>query len=136
MSRIRGANTAPEMAVRRILHGLGYRYRIHVSRLPGRPDIVFPRRRKVILVHGCFWHRHPECRYAYLPKSRVDFWQAKFERNVERDAENLRALEEAGWKVLTVWECEVQASEALRARLIEFLGVPGAAGVEKENDER
>jgi DNA mismatch endonuclease (patch repair protein) len=112
---------------------LGFRYRLHVSGLPGRPDIVFPARRKVILVHGCFWHRHPGCRYAYLPKSRTDFWQAKFERNVERDAENLRALEEAGWKVLTIWECEIQASEILLTRLIEFLGAPGTTGTEKEN---
>jgi DNA mismatch endonuclease, patch repair protein len=86
MAQIRGRNTEPELVVRHLLHGLGYRYRLHVAGLPGRPDIVFPPRRKVILLHGCFWHRHAGCKYAYMPKSRVDFWRQKFEQNVARDA--------------------------------------------------
>jgi DNA mismatch endonuclease (patch repair protein) len=134
MARIGGKNTAPEMAVRRLLHSIGYRFRLHISGLPGKPDIVFPGRQKVVLVHGCFWHRHPGCRYAYMPKSRVEFWRAKFERNVQRDAENLRALGVAGWKVFTVWECEVQMPDVLRHNLTTFLGAPSVAEAKKEND--
>lgn len=122
MARISGKDTSPEMTIRRLLHAMGYRYRLHVRGLPGRPDIAFPGRRKVVLVHGCFWHRHPSCRYAYRPKSRVEFWDRKFTENVERDARNLRALTDRGWEALVIWECEITDLRALRDRLGGFLG--------------
>lgn len=128
MARITGKDTSPEMAVRKLLHQMGYRYRLHVRGLPGRPDIAFPGRRKAVLVHGCFWHRHPGCRYAYTPKSRTEFWQRKFDQNVERDARNTRALAERGWKALVVWECEVRDVQPLRDRLRSFLGLVRATG--------
>ncbi len=122
MSRIRSKDMKPEMAVRRLTHGMGYRYRLHRRDLPGKPDLVFPSRRKVVFVHGCFWHRHPGCGRARLPKSNRDFWLAKFQRNVERDAEQLQRLADQGWSVLVVWECEVQDESATAARLRDFLG--------------
>lgn len=106
MSRIRGKDTTPEVAVRSALHRLGYRFRLHRRDLPGRPDIVLPKHGTVIFVHGCFWHRHARCRYAYTPKSRVEFWQRKFQQNVERDRRVQRELRRLGWKVIVVWECE------------------------------
>lgn len=108
MSRIRGANTKPELAVRSMLHRMGYRFRIANKTLPGRPDIVLPKYRAVIFVHGCFWHRHPGCKYAYTPKSRLDFWEPKFEGNVMRDKNNLSLLRKAGWLPIVVWECEIK----------------------------
>jgi DNA mismatch endonuclease (patch repair protein) len=123
MGRIRGANTGPELAVRRLLHRLGYRYRLHAKGLPGRPDIVFPARRTVIFVHGCFWHRH-DCGHGCVPKSRREFWQKKFARNVERDRENQKKLATSGWNVLVLWECEVEADPDLASRLVQFLGPP------------
>jgi DNA mismatch endonuclease (patch repair protein) len=107
MSRIRGRDTAPELALRRALHRRGLRYRLHDAKLPGRPDIVFPSRRAVVFVHGCFWHRHDGCRIATTPKSNTAFWQAKFDRNVERDLRNCERLGELGWTVIVVWECEL-----------------------------
>lgn len=107
MSQIRSKNTAPELAVRRFLHRCGFRYRVHVRTLPGSPDIVLPGRHAAIFVNGCFWHRHPGCRYAYSPKSRVEFWEAKFRANVQRDARARTDLEAREWTVLTVWECEI-----------------------------
>lgn len=107
MSRIRAENTRPEVMVRSILHRMGYRFRLHVRSLPGKPDIVLPKFKTVLFVHGCFWHRHEGCKYAYNPKSRVDFWQTKFLQNVERDREVEKQLKELGWKVRVVWECEV-----------------------------
>src|SRR5262245_10140140 len=107
MAGIRGRDTGPELAVRRWLHRHGFRYRLHAKGLPGHPDVVFPGRRVVVFVHGCFWHRHPGCRYAYHPASNVAFWTMKFESNVQRDARQVAALEEAGWYVLVVWECEI-----------------------------
>jgi len=124
MGRIRGANTRPELVVRRLLHRLGYRYRLHTKGLPGRPDIVFPARRSVIFVHGCFWHRH-DCGLGYVPKSRREFWEKKFARNVERDRENQRKLVASGWNVLVIWECGVDAAPDLASRLVEFLGPRG-----------
>lgn len=119
-----GTNTTPELVVRRLLHGIGYRYLIHVAGLPGRPDIVFPRRRQVIEVRGCFWHRHPACARAAVPSTRREFWQEKFARTVARDAHNLRTLEGMGWRVLVIWECELRDS-GLSTRLRAFLGPPG-----------
>lgn len=107
MSRIRSENTNPEKQLRSLLHRAGYRFRIHVKELPGSPDIVLSKYKTVIFVHGCFWHRHTECRYAYTPKSRVDFWGGKFKSTVERDLKKTKALEAAGWRVLVVWECEL-----------------------------
>ena len=106
MSRIRGKDTTPELAVRSALHRLGYRFRLHRRDLPGRPDIVLPKYGTVIFVHGCFWHRHARCKYAYTPKSRVEFWHHKFQQNVERDRRVQRELRRLGWKVIVVWECE------------------------------
>src|SRR5262245_57454122 len=107
MSRIRGENTRPEMLIRSALHSMGYRFRLHVRTLPGRPDIVLPKLKTAIFVHGCFWHRHPHCKYAYNPKSRVDFWQTKFRQNVERDHAAIEKLQALGWKVKIIWECQV-----------------------------
>lgn len=124
----RSKNTRPELRVRQLLHSMGYRFRIHGPQLPGKPDIVFVGRRKAILVHGCFWHQHEDlnCSVARRPSSNTDYWEEKFNRNRERDARNLRALEESGWSVCTIWECEVQGEE-LRRRLQKFLGPPRAA---------
>ncbi|KYC29615.1 endonuclease [Sterolibacterium denitrificans] len=121
MSRIRGKDTKPELLVRRAVHALGFRFRLHRRDLPGSPDLVFPSRHKVIFVHGCYWHRHPGCQYAYTPKSNMAFWQLKFDANVTRDRLALSTLESLGWGVLVIWECETHDAEALRARLIEFL---------------
>ncbi len=121
MAAIKGKNTKPEMAVRRLLHKLGYRYVLHGQKLPGRPDLVFPSRRKVMFVHGCFWHMH-SCRYGSVtPKTRADFWQKKRASNVARDNANLEALGAGGWQVLVVWECAIRNIEALQPRLTEFL---------------
>jgi DNA mismatch endonuclease (patch repair protein) len=121
MSKIRNADTGPEMTVRRLVHSMGYRYRLHKRDLPGCPDLVFPAMRKAIFVHGCFWHRHQGCKYAYTPKSRVDFWISKLEGNRIRDVKNLTELEQLGWKVLTVWECEIVDADLLRDRINRFL---------------
>lgn len=124
MSRVRGKDTKPEIAVRRLVHGMGYRYRLHVAGLPGRPDLVFAGRRKIIFVHGCFWHRHPDprCALARLPKSRLDFWVPKLEANRARDETTRRKLIEAGWKSLVVWECQIKQVGTLRKRIRGFLG--------------
>lgn len=123
MGRIRGRDTVPEMIVRRLLHGMGYRYRLHAGDLPGRPDIVFRKRRKVIFVHGCFWHRHPDpaCRLARLPKTRLDFWLPRLEGNRLRDIANEERLRQSGWRVLLVWECELRDREQLRNTLRHFI---------------
>lgn len=121
MSRVKSKNTTPEMAVRHLVFGMGYRYRLHDKRLPGRPDLVFPGRRKVIFVNGCFWHGHEGCRYARLPKTRVDFWRSKIEKNRARDRANLVLLVDSGWKVLTVWQCELKTIEALTNKLYDFI---------------
>lgn len=121
MSRIQGKDTGPEIRVRRLAHAIGFRFRLHRRDLPGSPDLVFSSHRKVIFVHGCYWHRHEGCRYAYSPKSNITFWQSKFETNVARDRRAASMLETLGWEVLVIWECETQNEEALRVRLIEFL---------------
>lgn len=121
MSRVKSKNTKPELAVRRLVFAMGFRYRLHDKRLPGKPDMVFPRMRKIVLVNGCFWHWHEGCRFARLPKSRTEFWAAKLARNRQRDAENLAQLEAAGWRVLTVWQCELKDLNELAERLYGFL---------------
>jgi len=117
MSQIRAANTRPEMVVRSVLHRLGYRFRVHSRKLPGRPDVVLPKWRTVVQVHGCFWHRHSGCKFAYTPKSRLRFWTRKFTENIERDLRTMRQLRELGWRVVTVWECQVCDPERLAKRL-------------------
>jgi DNA mismatch endonuclease (patch repair protein) len=124
MRAIRAKDTKPEKAVRSIVHRLGFRFRLHRKDLPGRPDIVLPRLRTVILVHGCFWHRHHGCPFAYLPKARRDFWTRKFETNARRDLRVQRDLEELGWCVITVWECELRDQDQLRLRLFGLLARP------------
>lgn len=121
MRLIRKRDTTPELAVRRSAHGLGFRFRLHRTDLPGTPDLVFPRHRKVILVHGCFWHQHQRCPLARQPKSRLDYWLPKLARNVERDREARAALEAAGWSCLVVWECEAKDRERLGLILRRFL---------------
>ena len=126
MGRVKGKNTRPELLVRKLIHGMGYRYRLHRADLPGKPDLVFPKRRKVIFVHGCFWHRHPnpECALARLPKSRGEFWLPKLEGNRLRDIGKQEQLKNLGWGVLVLWECELRNSETLKARIHEFLSNP------------
>lgn len=121
MGRVRNKDTRPEMLVRRLVHGMGYRYRLHRGDLPGKPDLVFGGRRKVIFVHGCFWHRHENCPLARMPKSRVEFWRIKLNGNRERDTRNIQALREGGWSVLVIWECETRDTDALRRRITNFL---------------
>lgn len=125
MARVRGKNTKPEIAVRQVLHRLGYRFRLHRAALAGRPDIVLPRYRTAIFVHGCFWHRHPDCSKATTPKTRVNFWNDKFAANVARDRRNTDALQRAGWQVVVIWECEVRHVEELAAKLTKALGHEG-----------
>ena len=123
LAAVGGKDTAPELLVRRLLHGMGFRYRLHRRDLPGTPDIVLSGRRKIIEVRGCFWHRHPDpaCRNAVLPKTRAAWWADKLARNVARDERNLAALRERGWRVLVVWECETADENVLRPRLRAFL---------------
>jgi DNA mismatch endonuclease (patch repair protein) len=120
MARIGGKNTVPEITVRRLLHGLGYRFRLHPKNLPGKPDIVFPSRRKVIFVHGCFWHAHG-CRIGRPPKSRLDYWLPKLEANRQRDQAKAAELQTMGWTVFTVWQCETKKIDALAGSLVAFL---------------
>ena len=124
MARIGSKNTVPELAVRRLLHCLGYRFRLHRKNLPGKPDIVFPSRRKVIFVHGCFWHAHG-CKIGRPPKSRPEFWGPKLARNRARDEQQADELKKAGWDVETVWQCETKDLDLLAERLGKFLGPPG-----------
>ena len=121
MSRIRSKDTEPEMIVRKTVHALGYRYRLHRRDLPGTPDLVFSGSRKVVFVHGCFWHRHKGCQNATEPKTRPDFWKKKFRRNVERDKEAIAKLEAMGWQVLIIWECETSDPAFLEFKLQHFL---------------
>ena len=121
MSKIRGKNTGPERAVRSLLHRAGFRFRLHVRGLPGTPDVVLPKYRAVVFVHGCFWHRHPGCRTAQMPKSHRKFWADKFARNVANDCRHRRRLRRLGWRVAIVWECQLKRPERVRERLERFL---------------
>lgn len=121
MRAVRAKNTKPELAVRRAVHAMGFRFRLHRRDLPGTPDLVFSRLRRIILVHGCFWHRHEGCRGNTTPMDNVEFWATKFKRNVERDRATIRALRKQGWKVLVVWECQARDSSKLQLRLRRFL---------------
>lgn len=121
MRRIRRQDTKPEMLVRRWLHAKGYRYRLHDGKLPGRPDLVFPSRKKVVFVHGCFWHSHENCALATVPKSRPDFWIPKLHANVARDQRKVRELRASGWDVLVVWQCELRDMQHAGERIVRFL---------------
>jgi len=118
MSRVKGKNTKPEIKVRSLIHAMGFRFRLHRKDLPGNPDLVFPKYRKVIFVHGCFWHQHRACPNAARPTSNTIYWNKKLERTIERDNQNITALESAGWQVLVIWECEVKNHE----KLFEIIG--------------
>ena len=120
MSRIRNSDTKPEMAIRRIVHGMGYRYRLHVRDLPGKPDLVFRRKKKVIFVHGCFWHQHG-CNHYRMPKSKRDFWLPKLRKNTERDKKVSDLLTAQGWNILVVWECQLKDKDYLKQSIKEFL---------------
>lgn len=121
MSRVRGKNTLPELLVRRVAYSLGFRFRLHRKELPGSPDIVFPKLRTAIFVHGCFWHSHPGCARASMPQSRAAFWQSKLARNVERDMAAATALEKMGWHVAVIWECETKNREIIKRLLRRIL---------------
>ena len=121
MARIQGRDTVPEVVVRRTAHRLGFRFRLYRKDLPGRPDLVFPRYRSVVFVHGCFWHRHGGCRFAYTPRSRVRFWTEKFRQNVARDHRTEDALRSLGWRVLVIWECETRDDGVVADLLKQFL---------------
>jgi DNA mismatch endonuclease (patch repair protein) len=123
MSRVRARDSKPEMLVRRLVHAMGFRYRLHDRRLPGTPDLVFRSRRKVIFVHGCFWHRHPDpvCKLARMPGSRLDFWKPKLQGNRERDLRHQSELDALGWRFLIVWECQMRDREQLQNDLRAFL---------------
>jgi DNA mismatch endonuclease (patch repair protein) len=120
MSRVRSVHTEPELLVRRTAHGLGYRFRLHCKELPGCPDLVFPRHRAVIFVHGCFWHGHRGCKRSTRPSSNIGFWNAKLDANAKRDSANIEKLRKLGWRVQVVWECETRAGDLLSRRLSKF----------------
>jgi DNA mismatch endonuclease (patch repair protein) len=122
MRAVPSRNTGPEIRVRQIAHSLGYRFRLHSRSLPGKPDIVFPSRQKVIFVHGCFWHQHKGCSRASLPQTNSEFWRTKLSLNAARDSRQMAAMKNLGWRVLVVWECEIRNERRLEARLRRFLG--------------
>lgn len=122
MRAVKGVDTAPEMTVRRIAHRMGFRFRLHRKDLPGKPDLVFPRLRKVIFVHGCFWHGHDCARGARPPRTNVEYWRSKIARNSARDAASMRALKVAGWRASVIWECELKNLDNVKRRLMRFLG--------------
>ena len=121
MSAIKSKNTKPEFAVRKLLHSMGYRFRLHRKDLPGSPDIVLPKYKTVIFVHGCFWHRHANCKYASTPKTRKEFWESKFKANVKRDLEIQEKIKNIGWQSLVIWECELKNYEKLKKSLINSI---------------
>lgn len=121
MSHISGKNTKPEIFVRSLLHRMGYRFRIHKKDLPGQPDICLPKHKKIIFVHGCFWHGHPDCPRAKRPTTNVVFWNKKIDGNIERDSQNIKKLKQLGWQVLTIWTCEIKNQEELNNTLVSFM---------------
>ena len=121
MSAIKSKNTKPEIAVRKVLHSMGYRFRLHSKDLPGSPDIVLPKYKTVIFVHGCFWHRHENCKYATTPKTRKEFWNKKFTTNIERDSEIHEKIKNLNWRSVVIWECETKNMENLRDKIIDVL---------------
>lgn len=121
MSKVQNKNTTPELRVRSLLHSLGYRFRLHRRDLPGTPDLVLPKHRLCIFVHGCFWHQHPFCRRATVPSSRRDFWLEKFSKNANRDAIAQAALKAQGWRVIVIWECQTKCNESLTSALVDLL---------------
>lgn len=121
MRQIRAKDTSPELTVRRLVHGMGFRFRLHVATFPGKPDIVLPRLKKIIEIRGCFWHQHPGCIDSHIPKSRIDYWGPKLQRNQQRDIENLKKLKALGWNVLMIWECQVKDQGRLVGRIRRFL---------------
>ncbi len=121
MSRIKNRDTKPEIRVRSFLHSAGFRFRLHRKDLPGKPDIVLPKYKTVIFIHGCYWHRHPGCKNATTPKTRTDFWEDKFRDNVARDKRNIKDLKDLGWKVIVIWECETESYEKMQIALSPFL---------------
>ena len=125
MSRIRAKDTKPELRVRSLLYRMGYRFRLHRRDLPGNPDIVLPKYKTAIFVHGCYWHRHPGCKYAYSPKSNTEFWERKFADNVARDRRGISSLGTAGWNAIVIWECETVDLELLGERLRDSIRHPG-----------
>lgn len=129
MSRIRGKDTSPERMVRSFLHRHGFRFRLHVNRLPGRPDIVLPKLKTVIFVHGCFWHHHTRCKYAVYPRTRAGFWRAKIDGNVIRDRNTARLLRKSGWAAITIWECEIERKRDCWPHLLKKLDSLTAAGI-------
>lgn len=135
MSRIHSKNTGLELAVRRLVFTMGYRYRLYAKGLPGKPDIAFPGRKKVIFVHGCFWHQHQKCPMGTPPSSNLAYWGPKLARTVERDRENLAALKQNGWKALVIWECQMQMSAKVKARISRFLGSRIQKNIERCNNE-
>jgi DNA mismatch endonuclease (patch repair protein) len=129
MAQVKGRNTKPEKVVRSLLHRMGYRFRLQRADLPGKPDIVLPKYHTAIFVHGCFWHRHADCKRATMPATNIDYWNRKLERNVARDAQNKAILENGGWRVLVVWECELKDLTALQARVLDYFNTLHVDGV-------
>ena len=121
MSRVTGKNSKPELIVRKLLHGMGYRFRLHDAKLPGKPDVVLPRHKKIVFINGCFWHGHHDCKRAKLPSTNVEFWQSKISGNIRRDALNLVGLKQLGWHVLVVWGCEISQVHLLKEKLKGFM---------------
>ena len=131
MRRVKSKNTTPELAVRKLLYQFGFRYRLHRQDLPGVPDITLPRHRIAVFVNGCFWHQHSGCRKATIPENRHDWWERKLRRTVARDAENKRQLEESGWRVIVLWECQIRSPLALRSKIAELIRFDEEKDVEK-----
>lgn len=121
MSRISGKDTKPEIVVRSLLHRMGYRFRLHKQSMPGRPDIILPKHKKVIFVHGCFWHGHKDCPRSKKPSTNVEFWNKKIDGNIERDKKNIKSLENLGWETLILWTCEIKNQDVLKHKLISFM---------------